>query len=113
MKEKTLRDMVNDIGMIAYEQFMYNDELEVKTDLTFNYNNYCEVNFDFEGLHFYWSVNKRGFICQHNPFKFDFSKKIEEDILERTKELMCRNIKKDKEAKIKELEAKLEELREL
>lgn len=52
----------------VYENFINGSVNNLKIAPYFDLNGYSSVIFDFEGLHFFWSVNKNGYICQHEPF---------------------------------------------
>lgn len=109
---ESIKELFNKIGKIAYNEYINNDELEVKTDYNFNeYSGYCEVSFMLEDIQFHWSVNNRYFVCQHSPYKFDFTKEMEIDIVKRTRILIKKNSKENKKRKIKELEETLKMLK--
>lgn len=109
---ESIKDLFNKIGEIAYNEYINNDELEVTTDYHFNqYTGYCEVKFVLDDIKFYWSVNNNGFVCQHDPYKFDFAKEMEINIVEKTKELIEKQRKENKEKRIKELEQQIELLK--
>lgn len=109
---ESIKDLFNKIGEIAYNEFINNDELEVTTDYNFNqFTGYCEVEFILDDIKFYWSVNNKGFVCQHNPYKFDFTKEMEANIVERTKEIVKKQRNENKEKRIKELEQQIELLK--
>lgn len=52
----------------VYENFINGSVNNLKITPYFDLIGYSSVIFDFEGLHFFWSVNKNGYICQHEPF---------------------------------------------
>lgn len=109
---ESIKDLFNKIGEIVYNEFINNDELPVTTDYNFDkYSGYCEVKFVFDGILFHWSVNNRYFVCQHSPYKFDFTKEMEIDIVKRTRTIIKKNAKENKERQIKELEKTLEMLK--
>ena len=109
---ESIKDLFNKIGEIAYNEFVNNDELPVKTNYNFNqYTGYCEVSFVLEGINFHWSVNNKNFVCQHSPYKFDFTEEMEANIVKRTQFIVKKNSKENREKQIEELEKTLEMLK--
>lgn len=108
---KSIKELFSEIGNIAYKKFLNENVQELSTEFKFDSSGYCLVMFTIDNIRFRWSVNEGNFVCQHDPYKFDFSKGMEFEIVKKTKELMKKFAKENKEQKIKDLEAQLEILK--
>ena len=103
----------------VYENFINGSVNNLKITPYFDVSGYSSVIFDFEGLHFFWSVNKNGYICQHEPFNSGnnnnllFNKVETYNICEIVIKYVSKHEESNKETinKISELQSEIDKLR--
>lgn len=103
----------------VYENFIKGSVDNLKIAPYFDSSGYSSVIFDFEGLYFFWSVNKNGYICQHEPFNssndnnLPFNKVETNNICEIVSKYVSEHEESNKEKinRISELQSEIDKLR--
>ena len=101
----------------VYKNFINNEIKDLEITPYYDETGYTTIHFNYGGFHFSWSVNKKGYICQHEPFYGENVLPFEKSEIKNICNIVIDYVKlyedknKEKLKKINELQAEINKLK--